>query len=160
MQVKYEWRNRMRFCIPSHPEAQTRLGSWCSIGCTGMFYLQKYSTQAWNKPIAAAIYCICDICDILQPMAHRLCASLLSLVKVSIAFCTYDFWLLQLSFPSWKRQCHGNSVVGGCWGLAWGRVARREGAACPQQPCSPLQVAHREFIPACGDAGAKQSCEA
>lgn len=78
MQVKYEWGNREKFCVPSHPEAQARLGSWCSIGCTGMFYLQKYNTQAWNKAIAAAVCCGCDI---LQPTGHRLCASLLSLVS-------------------------------------------------------------------------------
>lgn len=111
MQVKYEWGNRVRSCIPSHAEALTRLGSWCSIGCTGMFYLQKYYTRAWSKPIAAAVYCSCDI---LQPTGRRLCASLLSLLQVPIAFCADDFWLLQLPLPSWKRQDSGNSGVGGC----------------------------------------------
>lgn len=126
-----------------------------------MFYLQKYSTQAWNKPIAAAVYCSCDMCGTLQPTGRRLCASLVSLVKDLTAFCTDDFWLLQLPFPSWKRQCNWNSVVEDAEGFPGeGRVARREGAECPQQPCSPLQVTHQRLTPACGNAGAKQSCEA
>lgn len=83
----------------SHLEAQIRLGSCCSIRCTGMFYLPvqvQCDTQAWYKTITATGY---GSCDILQPLGRRL-----SFVKVPVAFSADGFWFIQLPFPSWKYK--------------------------------------------------------